>query len=69
MLADLGLEALKYKRDFCELKWYYKIKHVNDERLPFKLLANEWGKVKSKGRPKKCWLAHVHSLMKELNLQ
>ena len=41
---------------------------MNDERLPFKLLASEWDKVKSKGRPRKCWLAHVNSLRKELNL-
>ena len=42
---------------------------MNDERLPFKLLANEWDKAKSKGRPRKCWLAHVNSLRKELDLQ
>ena len=55
------------RRDVCKLKWYYK--HTNDERLPFKLLANEWDKVKNEGRPRKCWLAHVNSLKKELNLQ
>ena len=60
MLADLGLGALKYGRDFRKLKWHYKIKHMNDERLPLKLLANEWDKVKSKGHPRKCWLAHVN---------
>ena len=69
VLADLGLETLKYRRDFRKLKWHYKIKHMNDERLPFKLLANEWDKVKSKGRPRKCWLARVNSLRKELDLQ
>ena len=42
---------------------------MNDERLPFKLLSNEWNKVKSKGRHQKCWPAHVNSLKKELNLQ
>ena len=42
---------------------------MNDERLPFKLLANEWDKVKSKGHPRKCWLSHVICLRKELNLQ
>ena len=50
VLADLGLETLNYRRDFRKLKWHYKIKHMNDERLPFELLANEWDKVKSKGR-------------------
>ena len=45
VLADLALETLKYRRDFCKLKWH-KIKHMNDERLQFKLLANEWDKVK-----------------------
>ena len=69
VLTDLGLETLKYRRDFRKLKWHYKIKRMNDERLPFKLLANEWDKVKSKGRPRKCWLAHVNSLKKELDLQ
>ena len=69
VLADLGLETLKYRRDFRKLKWHYKIKHMNDERLPFKLLANERDKVKSKGQPRKCWIAHVNSLRKELDLQ
>ena len=42
---------------------------MNDQRLTFKLLSNEWNKVKSKGCPQKCWLAYVNSLKKELNLQ
>ena len=52
VLADLSLETFKYRREFCKLKWYCKIKHTNDERLPFKLLSNEWNKVKSKGHPR-----------------
>ena len=67
--ADLGLETLKYRRDFRKLKWYRKVKRMNNERLPFKLLSNEWNKVKSRGRPRKCWLSHINSLKKELNLQ
>ena len=69
VLVDLDLESLEYRRDFRKLKWYCKIKHMSDERLPFILLANDWGKVKSKGRPRKCWLAHVNSWRKELNIQ
>ena len=69
VLADLGLETLKYRRDFRKLKWYYKVKRMTDERLPFKLLANEWDTVKTRGRPRKCWVARVNSLKKELNLQ
>ena len=69
VLADLGLETLKYRRVFRKLKWYYKIKRMNEERLPLKLITNEWDKVKTKGRPRKCWLAHINSLKKELNLQ
>ena len=42
---------------------------MNDKRLPFTLLPNEWNKVKSKRCPQKCWLAHVNYLKKELNLQ
>ena len=49
--ADLGLETLKYRRDFCKLKWYHKVKHTNGERLPFNLLSNECNKVKSKDAP------------------
>ena len=49
VLDDLGLEVLKYRRDFRKLKCHYKVKHMNDERLPFKLLANEWNKLKSNG--------------------
>ena len=66
--ADLGLETLKRRRDFRKLKWYRKIMRMNEERLPRKLLSNEWDKAKTKGRPKKCWLAQVQSLRKELNL-
>ena len=29
----------------------YKLKYMNDERLPFELLSNEWDKLKSKGHP------------------
>ena len=42
--AELGLETLKYRRDYRKLKWYRKVKYMNDERLPFKLLSNEWNK-------------------------
>ena len=69
MHAHLGLETLKYRRDFRKLKRYCKVKHMNDERRAFKLLSNEWNKVKGKGHPKKCWLAHVNCLKKELILQ
>ena len=37
------------------------MKHMNDEVLPFKLLSNEWGKVKSKG--------HLKNVGLLLNLQ
>ena len=69
VLADLGLETLKYRRDLRKLKQYCKVKRMNDEKLPFKLLSNECNKVNSKGHPPKCWLTHVNSLKKELNLQ
>ena len=45
------------------------MKHMNDERLPLKLLSNEWNKVKSKRCPQKCWLAYINFLKKELNLK
>ena len=57
--TDLGLETLKYRRDFHKLKWYCKVTRMSDERLPFKLLSNEWNKVKSKGCHQKFWLAHI----------
>ena len=42
---------------------------MDDERLPFKLLSNEWNKVESKSRPRKSQLTQVNSLKKELDLQ
>ena len=42
---------------------------MNDERLLFKLLSNEWNKVKSEGCLGKCWFAQVNSLKKGLNIQ
>ena len=59
MCADLGLKTLRNRRDFHKLKWYCKVVNMNDERLPFKLLANEWDKAKCKGRPRRSWLAQV----------
>ena len=37
--ADLGLETLKYRRDFRKLMWYCKVKHMNDKRLAFKYIC------------------------------
>ena len=42
---------------------------MKDERLPLKLLTNEWDKVKCKGRSRRSWLAQVEHLKKELGLQ
>ena len=67
--AELGLETLKCRSDFCKVKWYHKIMCMIDKRFPFKLLSNESDEVKSKGRPRKRWLAKVNVLTKELNLQ
>ena len=70
VLADLGLETLKCRRDFRILNWYPQIMCMNDERLPLKLLlSSKWDKVKSKGHSRKSWLAQVNSLKKELDLQ
>ena len=69
MCADLGLETFKSGRDFQTLKWYCKVKHTNNQRLPGKLLTNRWDSVKCKGHPRKSWLTQVDSLMKDLDLQ
>ena len=42
---------------------------MKKERLPFKLLTNEWEKVKCKGRPRRSWLVQVEFLKKELCLK
>ena len=55
--ADLGLKTLRYRRDFHKLKLYCKGLSMKDERLPFKLLTNEWDKVECKGCPRRSWLA------------
>ena len=43
--ADLSLETLKSRKDFLKLQWDRKVKHMNVDRLPFRLLSNEWNKV------------------------
>ena len=48
ILADLGLETLKYRRDFHKLKWHYKIKCLNDEKLQL----NCWTKWRIKVAPR-----------------
>ena len=45
--ADLGLKALR-DRDFRILQLYSKVMCMNDKKLPFKLLSNEWNEVKCK---------------------
>ena len=42
---------------------------TKNERLPFKLLTNEWDKVKCKAHPRRSWLAQVELLKKELGLE
>ena len=42
---------------------------MKDERVPFKLLTNEWDKVECKGRPRRSQLALVKFLRKELDHQ
>ena len=42
---------------------------MNNKRISFNLLLNEWDKVKCKGCPRKSWLAQVDSLKKELDLK
>ena len=42
---------------------------LHRERLPIKLLTNEWDKIKCKDHPRRSWLAQVDFLKKELGLQ
>ena len=39
-----------------------------DEKLPFKLLTNEWNNIKCKVCPRKSWLIQVDFLNNELGL-
>ena len=64
--ADLGLDTLKYRRDFRKLKWHCKVKCMNDERLPFKLLSNEWNKLKSQELPLKMLACPCHFLKERI---
>ena len=66
--VDLGLETLKIRRYFHKLKWYRKIKHMNNQKLPSKLITNRWDRVKSRGHHRKSLLAQADSLMKYLDL-
>ena len=68
-LQHVGLETLKSKRDFHELKWYCRIKQMNNQNLPCKLLINRWDNANCRSHPRKFWLAEVDLLMKDLDLQ
>ena len=57
--ADLGWKTLKNRKDYHKSKWYFKITYMNIKRLSFKVLTNEWDKVKCKGSRRKSWLAQV----------
>ena len=54
-----------------KLKLYRKIKQMNYQRLPSKLIihVNRWDSVKCRDRRRKSWLAQVDSLVKHLDLQ
>ena len=69
--ADLGLKTLKNSRDFVQLKDYSKVTCMcmNNTRLMFKLISNEWDKVKCNGCLGKPWLVQVDSLQKALDHQ
>ena len=67
--GDLGLEALKSRRDFRRLKWYYKVLQQPEVRLPFRLLSTNWESIKCRGRPRRSWATAIETLKKELDLQ
>ena len=48
-------ETVEQEREREPINWYCKyckVKYMNDKRRPFKLLSNEWVKVKCKGHHK-----------------
>ena len=63
--AELGFKTWNNRRDFYELKWYCKVMCMNDKRLPFNLLSNQWNKVKCMGHPRISWVAQVDILGKK----
>ena len=68
MHANLTLKT-KNRINLCKLKWYHKVMCINDIKLPFQSLSNEWYKVTYKGHLTKCWLGQVNSLRKEPDFQ
>ena len=57
------------RKDFLKLRWYYRVVNLSKVRLPGRLLSSKWESVKSRGRPRKPWLAGIESLKKDLDLQ
>ena len=60
MHGYLDVKTLKNRSDFKNKpKWLLKVMCMNDRMLPFKLVSNEWDKVKCKGCPRKTWFSKV----------
>ena len=51
----MGLEILKSRRDRANLKWWYKLAAMPEDRFPKQLFSQEWDKKLHRGRQRKTW--------------
>ena len=61
------MESLKARRDWCKLKWWYKVNNLDDERY---LLDNEWEVKPCRGtcRQRKTWRKVIRDVLLQLNI-
>ena len=65
---DMGLEALKSRRDRAELKWCYHLTTMPEDRFPKQLFSQEWNIKPHRGRQRKTWGRVVDDLFVSLGL-
>ena len=66
--GDMGLDTLQSRRDRVNLKWWYKLATLPEDRYPKQLFNQEWNIKPRRGRQRKVWSRMVDDLFKYLNI-
>ena len=66
--GDMGLNTLQSRRNRVQLKWWYKLATLPEDRYPKQLFNQEWNIKPRRGRQRKVWSRMVDDLFKSLDI-
>ena len=62
--GDMGLDTLQRCREKAQLKWWYKLATLPEDRYPKQLFNQEWNIKPRRGRQRKVWSRLVDDLFR-----